>query len=269
MNIKAHIFAAAFVGLGAVFGVVSVGDASDNSEARLDSANALKVFNLLKAERSALRGIGRTDAFDLAARPISTHVRLDAPEITDPNLAALGSEDSIAAELGALTKELAVDEVLFGHESGAVNIAKAGDLLGPTAGADWRCLAEAIYFEARGEATRGQVAVAEVILNRVDSRRFPSTVCGVVMQGSERRNACQFSYACDGKPEFIAETKAFAKAAKIAKMMLEGRPRVLTGAATHYHTTAVNPRWASKLTKTTQIGEHLFYRRPVKVTAKQ
>ncbi|MGB0505992.1 MAG: cell wall hydrolase [Pikeienuella sp.] len=269
MSIKARIFAAAFAGLGAMFGLVSVGGASDNSSLRFDSANAVKVFKLLKAERSALRAVGRTDAFDLAARPISTHVRLDAPEITDPNLTALGGEDSIAAELGALTKELAVDEVLFGHDGNSVSVARTNDLLGPAAGDDWRCLTEAIYFEARGENTRGQVAVAEVILNRVDSRRFPSTVCGVVLQGSERRNACQFSYACDGKPEVISERKAFAKAAKIAKMMLEGRPRVLTGAATHYHTTAVNPKWASKLTQTTQIGVHLFYRVPVKVSAKQ
>lgn len=132
-------------------------------------------------------------------------------------------------------------------------------------GAQWQCLTEALYFEARGEGLAGQIAVAEVILNRVDSPRYPNSVCGVVRQGSDKPHACQFSYNCDGKPEEIADKSAWRKAGRIARKMLDGRPRDLTLEATHYHNTGVRPRWAKKLVPTAQIGEHVFYRLPAQV----
>ncbi|MCH2163456.1 MAG: cell wall hydrolase [Marinovum sp.] len=127
-------------------------------------------------------------------------------------------------------------------------------------GAQWRCLAEALYFEARGESVKGQAAVAEVILNRVDHPRFPGTVCGVINQGTGKRYACQFTYTCDGRPETINEPKAWANVGKVARAMLDGAKRNLTGGATHYHTTAVRPSWARKYTHTTTVGVHRFYR---------
>lgn len=127
-------------------------------------------------------------------------------------------------------------------------------------GAQWRCLSEALYFEARGETVKGQFAVAEVIMNRVDSGRFPNSVCGVVNQGTGRKFACQFTYTCDGRPETIGEPKAWEQVGKVAKAMLSGAPRPLTGGATHYHTTAVKPAWARSYTRTARIGTHLFYR---------
>lgn len=129
-------------------------------------------------------------------------------------------------------------------------------------GTEWRCLAEALYFEARGETVRGQFAVAEVILNRVDSPNYPDSICGVVHQGTGRKYACQFTYTCDGIPEVINEPAAFAKVGKVAKLLVNGAPRALTDGATHYHTTAVNPRWARKFPRTARIGVHLFYRHP-------
>ncbi len=129
-----------------------------------------------------------------------------------------------------------------------------------TGDAEWRCLAEALYFEARGESVAGQVAVAEVILNRRDMRTYPDTVCGVVGEGSSR--GCQFSYVCDGRPETIRERAAFERAGKIARLMLDGAPRTLTEGATHFHTTAVRPSWARAFAQTTRIGSHLFYRAP-------
>jgi hypothetical protein len=128
-------------------------------------------------------------------------------------------------------------------------------------GASWACLTEAIYFEARGESVKGQVAVAEVILNRVASKRFPNSVCSVVNQGTGRKHACQFSYTCDGYPETVHEPAAHIRAGKIARMMLDGAPRNLVHGATFYHTTAVSPRWARKFQRTTRLGVHLFYRR--------
>jgi hypothetical protein len=126
-------------------------------------------------------------------------------------------------------------------------------------GKQWYCLAEALYFEARGEDVAGQFAVAEVIMNRVDSARFPDSVCGVVNQGTGKRFRCQFTYTCDGRAEHINEQRAWLRVGKIARLMLDGAPRVLTDGATHYHTTAVNPDWARVFHRTTQIGDHLFY----------
>tara|TARA_R110002049_G_scaffold23781_7_gene84876 strand:+ start:94924 stop:95562 length:639 start_codon:yes stop_codon:yes gene_type:complete len=125
---------------------------------------------------------------------------------------------------------------------------------------EFRCLAEALYFEARGETIKGQFAVAEVIMNRVKSARFPGSLCGVIKQGTGRKYQCQFTYTCDGNKEVIAEPLAFARVSKVARAMIDGTAPKLTDGATHYHTTAVNPRWARVYTKTARIGDHLFYR---------
>jgi len=127
-------------------------------------------------------------------------------------------------------------------------------------GDEWRCLAEALYFEARGETVKGQFAVAEVILNRVASQRFPGSVCDVINQGTGKRYACQFTYTCDGRPENISEHGSWERVGKVAAAMLRGAPRVLTKGATHYHTTAVNPNWAQVYNRTARYGTHIFYR---------
>lgn len=129
-----------------------------------------------------------------------------------------------------------------------------------TGGDAWQCLSEALYFEARGESVKGQFAVAEVILNRVKSSRYPNTVCGVINQGTGKKYACQFTYTCDGKPETISEPRAWDRVSKVAKYSLLADDRTLTEGATHYHTTAVRPGWASKYVQTARIGVHVFYR---------
>ena len=128
-----------------------------------------------------------------------------------------------------------------------------------TEDAEWKCLMEALYFEARGEEIMGQFAVAEVILNRVDSSKFPNTICGVVDQGSGRRNACQFSYNCDGVHENMPKNANYERASRIAETMINGGVRQLVGGATYYHSTSVQPFWSSGFYKTTQIGKHKFY----------
>ncbi|SMR81522.1 Cell Wall Hydrolase [Aliiroseovarius halocynthiae] len=132
----------------------------------------------------------------------------------------------------------------------------------PTQDAELKCLAEALYFEARGETIEGQFAVAEVILNRVDHVRFPGTICGVINQGTGKRYACQFTYTCDGRAEVIREHAIYDRLSRIARAMIDGAPRDLTDGATHYHTTAVSPRWARSFQKTASIGVHRFYRMP-------
>ncbi|MEO0751526.1 MAG: cell wall hydrolase [Pseudomonadota bacterium] len=136
-----------------------------------------------------------------------------------------------------------------------------------SAGADWRCLAEALYFEARGESVKGQFAVAEVILNRVDNPDFPDTVCNVVHQGTGRKYQCQFTYTCDGHKEVINEPRAFDQVGKIAHLMVEGAPRPLTKGATHYHTRAVSPRWSRVYPRVATIGVHHFYKRPTRMSS--
>ena len=130
----------------------------------------------------------------------------------------------------------------------------------PKMTSELRCLAEAIYFEARGESLEGQYAVGEVIINRMISNSFPNSICGVVSEGSSRLNACQFSYNCDGKLEIIVEKKIYNRISKLSRILLEPSARVLTDGATFYHAKAVNPSWAKKFIKTYQIGQHIFYR---------
>jgi spore germination cell wall hydrolase CwlJ-like protein len=126
---------------------------------------------------------------------------------------------------------------------------------------DLNCLAQAIYFEARGEPYRGQVAVAQVVMNRLAYPLYPKTICGVVFQDASRRDACQFSFACDGIPEVVNEPEAWKQAEDIAQKVADGElylPEV--GNATHYHATYVYPDWAPELKRVTKIGQHIFYK---------
>ncbi|WP_317978251.1 cell wall hydrolase [Histidinibacterium aquaticum] len=136
-----------------------------------------------------------------------------------------------------------------------------------TGDAQWRCLSEALYFEARGEDLEGLFAVGEVILNRVDDPRYPGTICSVVNQGTGRQWECQFTYTCDGRPENVAERGAWSRVGKIAKLLIDGAPRRLTDGATHYHTRAVNPGWARQFPRTASIGVHHFYRWPLRTAS--
>lgn len=130
----------------------------------------------------------------------------------------------------------------------------------PQGDGEWQCLTEALYFESRGESLDGQSAVAEVILNRVDSPLYPRTVCGVVKQRGG--GGCQFSYVCDGRTDRMRETEAADLAGRIARAMLDNAPRVLTEGATHFHTKSVRPSWSKRFSRTASIGAHFFYRQP-------
>ena len=124
-----------------------------------------------------------------------------------------------------------------------------------------RCLAEAIYFEARGESEDGQVAVAQVVLNRVKNPAYPNSICGVVYQNKHKRNRCQFSFACDGIKDRIASPAAWKTAQRLAKDVSDGkRFSKMVDASTHYHATYVNPRWAKAMAKRGQVGLHIFYK---------
>lgn len=124
-----------------------------------------------------------------------------------------------------------------------------------------KCLAEAVYFEARGEAIKGQAAVAQVVLNRVRNPAYPNTICGVVYQNTNWLNHCQFSFACDGRKHRVTEMPQWTVAQQVARAVTAGQiwfPEV--GSATHYHAVYVRPRWAHTMIKVDKIGLHIFYR---------
>lgn len=124
-----------------------------------------------------------------------------------------------------------------------------------------KCLTEVVYFEARGEAVRGQIAVAQVVLNRAFSGFYPNTVCGVVYQNKHRHLACQFTFACDNNADVVREPDMWDRAKKIAKAMLDGQlwlPEVAK--STHYHAYWVRPSWVNEMKKMYKFGVHTFYR---------
>jgi N-acetylmuramoyl-L-alanine amidase len=129
------------------------------------------------------------------------------------------------------------------------------------------CLALNIYFEARGSNLADRAGVANVVMNRVNDRRYPETICGVVKQGNRDsagnmlKNQCQFSWYCDGKSDVPTDTDMWVESQMLAWYMIEdGKYRGLTEGATHYHATYVSPRWRHDLQLIGRIGEHIFYR---------
>ena len=124
-----------------------------------------------------------------------------------------------------------------------------------------KCLAQAIYFEARNEPARGQQAVAQVVLNRVFSPYYPKDVCSVVYQNAHRHLSCQFTFACDGKPEAVNERGAWQRASRVATQTLNANvwlPEV--NKATHYHAAYVRPNWIRDMNVMVRYGLHTFYR---------
>ena len=178
---------------------------------------------------------------------------------------------------GAIDTDLKQSAVLPGAAGEGSTVAPKGEVMAPPLrskspaerlGLDEKnyakaakCLAEAVYFEARSEPIRGQIAVAQVVVNRAFSGYYPATVCGVVYQNSHRYLACQFTFACDGIRDVVTEPEPWDRARKIAREMLDGRlwlPEV--NRSTHYHATYVRPYWVREMTRNYKTGQHVFYR---------
>ena len=134
------------------------------------------------------------------------------------------------------------------------------------ANSDVHCLAENIYHEARGESTAGKMAVALVTLNRVEDKRFPNTICGVVKQtkyypsGRIDLHSCQFSWYCDGKPDTIKDEKCYKDILLIAEVMYTYETEDFTEGALWYHSPKVKPDWSMVYTKVVRIDNHIFYK---------
>ena len=222
---------------------------------RLPAMSAVSALLLLAATSLAAPAIAETGAGTDAV--VSRAMSRDNPVLV---------RAAISRMFGA--RPMARDEAAVAAATPATLDGAALDAMPAATGdAQWQCLAEAIYFESRGEPIEGQVAVAEVVLNRVDDRNFPSTVCGVTRQGAGSGRGCQFSYACDGNPDVMRSVVSRQRSEKLAALMLAGRPRTVTDGATYFHTRSVRPGWAGKMTRTTSIGHHYFYRPVMRVAS--
>jgi spore germination cell wall hydrolase CwlJ-like protein len=178
-------------------------------------------------------------------------VTASLPATTDEAVRVPDSGESIAAK----------GEVNSDNQRGKTPAERLGLLDEKARAKSEKCLTEAIYFEARGEAVRGQIAVAQVVMNRAFSGFYPTTVCGVVYQNKHRHLACQFTFACDNVADVVREPDMWDRARKIAKAMLDGQlwlPEV--GKSTHYHAYWVHPSWVSEMKRMYKFGVHTFYR---------
>lgn len=210
-------------------------------------------------------------AFDVAGMMPGKTSAIQTPEVPRMNLEAqekVRFHEMLAIGHGQAGQELADEAEAMILSLATLPGRGENRMKRPNADAELACLTEAIYFEARGESINGQIAVAEVIINRANSPIFPNSICEVIKQGAQNLNRCQFSYKCDGEPEYMTERKAKKRAADVAILMMKGERRGLSGNATHYHADYVDPYWASKLKKTATVGTHIFYKRQLRKVAK-
>ncbi|MFM2391260.1 MAG: hypothetical protein RLZZ437_2815 [Pseudomonadota bacterium] len=220
--------------MAAVMNSAAFADVTLSTSTDPTAALGAEMAALLGSEKATVRGLGQDQIAAIATGP-----EAPATRPADPTAAAKAAIAPVAQAPRDLT--IRYDAAWLAQQPA------------PTGGEDWKCLRKAIYFEARGESIKGQFAVAEVILNRVQSRRFPGTVCGVVHQSG------QFSFMFDGISDTMRDRGAIDRAGRIARLMLDGAPRSLTSGATYFHTTGVRPSWARRFERTAQIGAHLFY----------
>ena len=207
-------------------------------------------FRERNVQLAAAQDAGIATRADAKASPLLRHDWLRSVEYSlerDPGsaLSRYASLERDRAALGSL-KTL---------EIGAMS--RAEDMVKQT-----KCLSQAVYYEARSETSAGQLAVAEVIMNRVKDHRYPNSICGVVYQGATRTTGCQFTFTCDGALKKQPRGVRWDAAQTVAEHVVMGLNERKTSGATHYHATYVNPVWNSGLVRTRKIGTHIFYRFP-------
>jgi len=246
--------------------------------------------NFQEFDADALAALGRfvndhsddatTAAAEAAMTPGATQGHMNpAPPSQAADFALDGSTPAVAraVSLGSTTPAPSEPETLVvAPKAGAPVLATApvplppvrpvhtgySDLIDPEdMDREQRCLAEAVYFEARSEPPAGQAAVAQVVLNRVKSGLYPDSVCGVVYQNRHRYLGCQFTFACEGKSLRVTEPGPWKLAKKVARDVTFGQTYLPdVGSATHYHANYVRPSWSRIFKKTDKIGKHIFYK---------
>lgn len=174
---------------------------------------------------------------------------MEMPEAVAAGLAALSPAQPAAAAGRPVARP---DQISRAEDGPGLDRAEVIHPDVPRRSGDVACLAEAVYFEARGTGTAGESAVAHVIVNRAKAKSFPSSVCGVVHDG------CQFSYRCDGRSDALAEPTAKARAYKVAQAVLDGAPDITSGAL-YFHSAKSKSGFKGRK-KVGVIGGNVFYR---------
>jgi spore germination cell wall hydrolase CwlJ-like protein len=220
------------------------------------SAGSSQLTAAARASGTSTSGVGSTPSVPRAialssttpAPADATPVEIAAAPVSEQGLAALRAKGVATGGMSIIPKA-EDDRPSYASLIDPENLNK-----------EERCLAEAVYFEARSEPEDGQAAVAQVVLNRVRSGLYPTSVCGVVYQNRHRKFACQFSFACEGKSLRITEADSWKTAVRVAREVTFGQTyNEDVGAATHYHANYVRPFWAKRLKKMDVIGRHIFY----------
>ena len=260
----------------------SIADTPPGSINRYPKADALVDHRPVAYRAGAFASSGLFDPVDEIPTDVVTAFAAPAADReTEVAAAADAQAESEAKPDGAITVAYAPGDDQDGAPFDAVmgKSGKGAVILDPDIGANhaWlnyaipdvarskketACLANAIYFEARGEPERGRIAVAQVVINRLKNPAYPNTLCSVVYQNKHKRNRCQFSFACDGIRDRVTDKKSWAEAESLAESILHDDKNLFQadiGAATHYHATYVRPRWARSTKKKQRIGRHIFY----------
>ncbi|WP_428151662.1 cell wall hydrolase [Brevundimonas sp.] len=213
---------------------------NDRVQAMLEAGEGSRLTDAPPARRRAQSSSQPRSSSSAGARPTPVAV-------ATPTVASIPMPTSAPASGGLRTIAL--------PDSPSRTIAAA--LTRPTNAVD--CLTQAIYYEARSESEEGQAAVAEVILNRARSGRYPAEVCDVVYQRNAR--TCQFSYTCDGSiGRTRVNARSWATAERIARQVYGGQAQALLPArSVNYHANYVAPSWGRRLERVRQIGAHIFY----------
>jgi cell wall hydrolase len=234
----------------------------DDGESRFDPYSQYD-FSSSEDESADIDGSARVF---FGARPLAPTEAIAPWAPGEAPVVARGPDIKLAAlsPASVLEKEghsIAVKGVVTGEEARPTSPAQRLKLSGTSRTKAEKCLADAVYFESRDEPVRAQIAVAQVVLNRVFSPFYPKRVCDVVYQNANRHLACQFTFACDGKPDRVTEPDAWARAKHIARDMLDGKlwmPDVAK--STHYHDSWAHPNWVREMRRMDRLGGLIFYR---------
>jgi hypothetical protein len=195
-------------------------------------------------------------------RPTTTNVALkNSGDAGNPLLMNAAHGSMFGPSLDVDSFRPSAEEVAYSPSPAALDFRYKGETQAEFENRERRCLATALYFEARGEPVRGQIAVGQVILNRVRSPQFPETICGVVFQG-QHQPGCQFSFACDGKTDIPRDDREWAQAQDLSKKIMAGELWLQeVGYSTYFHANYVSPYWKGDMSRIDKIGRHIFYKK--------
>jgi spore germination cell wall hydrolase CwlJ-like protein len=252
----------------ALFGASGKGPRADTyrSEGLITNAGKQRIVASLGGEPDLTAALGKRpevlrDRKTDRLKPRTSDVALKSGSASNPLLMNASSGSMFGPGLDVDSFKPSAEEIAYSPTPDALAFRSQGETQAEFEERERRCLAVAIYFEARGEPERGQVAVGQVIMNRVRSPLFPETICGVVYQG-HLKPGCQFSFTCDGKTDVPRNDAQWAQSQSLAKKITSGElwlPEV--GYSTFYHANYVSPGWAGRMNKIDRIGRHIFYKK--------